>query len=87
MLDEEGDDMTDIVSAPRMVVTQFIRHHLPVSDVNVQTAELDSLVVQVRPGTALQGRWALGRARTACVLVPVARCSDCCPRRPVTQRH
>jgi hypothetical protein len=41
--------MSDIVSAPRMVVTQFVRHHLPIgTDVNLTKEQLDCLVVQVR---------------------------------------
>lgn len=49
VLEEEGDELSDIVSAPRMVVTQFVRHHMPISsNVNLSKAQLDSLVVQVR---------------------------------------
>ena len=59
MLEEDGDDMTDIVSAPRMVVTQFIRHHLPISSVNLSTEALDSLVVQVS-GSGQAGGYAAG---------------------------
>jgi hypothetical protein len=42
--------MSDIVSAPRMVVSQFIRHHLPVNGVQLPADQLDSLVVQVGRG-------------------------------------
>jgi len=48
VIEEEGDELNDIVSAPRMVISQFIRHHLPISrDVNLSENQLNSLVVQV----------------------------------------
>jgi hypothetical protein len=64
VLEEEGDELSDIVSAPRMVVTQFLRHHMPTGDVGLSNAQLDSLVVQVGAG----GRGSCVRACTcACV--------------------
>ena len=45
---DDGEELDDLVSAPRMVLQQLIAKHFPVRGVNMTQDELNKLQVQVR---------------------------------------
>lgn len=49
--DAEGDDMDDFVSAPRMILQQFLNNHFPLMmGHQLERKELDLLLAQVGAG-------------------------------------
>ena len=45
---DDGEEMDDLVSAPRMVLHSFLTKYFPVEDVEMTEDELNKLQVQVR---------------------------------------